>query len=120
MRVKIIRVIDNTAVDAVITLPAASLILPSVTDGWRFNFKTNTKKERLQTYVLLCEETPKTIEGCLSFKMRSKTEPYMSYIEDENVLEKIQGATMGADYNHVNTTRRWRKADQPIFKNDKR
>ena len=81
MKVKIIRVADGQAVDATIALPSAATALPSLTDGWRFNFKSNTPKENLQTYVLVCDDTPKVIEGCLSFKMRDKIEPYMAYVE---------------------------------------
>jgi hypothetical protein len=81
MKVKIIRVADGQAVDATIALPSKGTILPSLTDGWRFNFKSNTAKEKLQTYVLVCDDTPQTIEGCLSFKMRGKIEPYMAYVE---------------------------------------
>jgi hypothetical protein len=98
MKVKIIRVADGHAVDATIALPYAGIVLPSLTDGWHFNFKSNTKKENLQTYVLVCDDTPKTIEGCLSFKMRDKIEPYMAYVEvaphnkgDDKLYDRVAG-----------------------------
>lgn len=80
MKVKIIRVVDSQAVDAEIIKPS-SLPLPSITDGWRFNFKKHSKKTGFQTYVLVTEETPKVIEGCLSFQLKDAVEPYMAYIE---------------------------------------
>ena len=57
------------------------MVLPSLTDGWRFNFKKHSKKTIYQTYVLVCEETPNTIEGCLIFEMKDTIEPYMAYVE---------------------------------------
>lgn len=80
MKVEIIRTVDNQAVDAEINGPGG-LLLPSVADGWRFNFKKHAKKKGFQTYVLTCVETPDSIEGCLIFQMRGKVEPYMAFIE---------------------------------------
>lgn len=80
MKVKIIKVKDNLGVEARITRPL-DLILPSITDGWRFNFKKHSKKAGFQTYVLVTEKTPKTVEGCLAFQLRDTVEPYMAYIE---------------------------------------
>ncbi|GAB3024201.1 hypothetical protein GCM10027051_31060 [Niabella terrae] len=81
MKVKIIRIKDGQEIDGQIIQAGAKTPLPSLTDGWRFNFKSNTRKEKLITYVLICDESPTIIEGCLSFKMRDQHEPYMSYIE---------------------------------------
>ncbi|PZF71328.1 hypothetical protein DN068_18710 [Taibaiella soli] len=80
MQVRIVRVIDDEIVIAKIEVGRESE-LPSFSDGWRFDFKKNTKVERLKTYILVCEETSGIVEGCLSFKMRGKTEPYMAYVE---------------------------------------
>lgn len=80
MKVKIIRVIDSQTVDAQIIQPFG-LTLPSITDGWRFNFKKHSKKISFQTYILVCEETPKIVEGCLTFQLKDTVEPYMAYIE---------------------------------------
>ncbi|MFT4019069.1 MAG: hypothetical protein QM668_19050 [Agriterribacter sp.] len=81
MKVKILKVEDNEDINAQIKLAGSKTSLPSLTDGWRFNFKSNTRKEKLATYVLVCDETPQIIEGCLSFKMKDLQEPYMAYIE---------------------------------------
>lgn len=52
-----------------------------MTDGWRFNFRKHSKGNGFETYVLVCEETPDIIEGCLIFEMKKKVEPYMAFIE---------------------------------------
>ncbi len=80
MKVKIIRLNDMKAIEAQIKQPL-DLALPSLTDGWRFNFKKHSKKLGFQTYILVCDETPKNIEACLIFQLRAKVEPYMAYIE---------------------------------------
>ncbi|MEQ8535150.1 MAG: hypothetical protein RIB86_25060 [Imperialibacter sp.] len=55
--------------------------LPSVTEGWRFNFNKHAKKKNRQTYILYCPHSPEIIEGCLIFEMKNTVEPYMAYIE---------------------------------------
>jgi len=80
MKVKIIKLSDNQQVDATI-LPCLKVKLPSITDGWRFNFKSHSKKKGFQTYILVCDDTLTEIEGCLTFELRGKVEPYMAYIE---------------------------------------
>jgi hypothetical protein len=55
--------------------------LPSVTDGWRFNFNKHFKKKNHQTFALSCSHSPEIIEGCLIFEMKNNVEPYMAYIE---------------------------------------
>ena len=39
--------------------------LPSITDGWRFNFNKHSKEKDCETYVLTTQKTPEIIEGCL-------------------------------------------------------
>ncbi len=80
MNVKIIRVGDNQTIDALIKRPSG-LALPSITDGWRFNFNKHSKKANFETYILVCEETPGIIEGCIIFQLKDAVEPYMAYIE---------------------------------------
>ncbi len=57
------------------------ITLPSITDGWRFNFKSHSKKKGFQTYILVCEDSPTVIEGCLIFQLRDTVGPYMAYVE---------------------------------------
>ncbi len=80
MKVKIIRVIDKAVVDANIIQPG-KLPLPSLTEGWRFNFKKHSKRKGFITYVLVGEDSPGKIEGCLIFQMKNTVEPYMAFIE---------------------------------------
>ena len=82
MKVKILNVQENIFVDAEIKDASQQrIILPSITDEWRFNFKKHSKQSGFQTYILICEEMPDGIEGCLIFKMKDKVEPYMAFIE---------------------------------------
>lgn len=81
MNVKILKIAGNTLVDAKIS--SSKLInvsLPSLVNGWRFNFNKHTQK-KFETYVLVTEETSERIEGCLTFEMKDKVEPYMAYVE---------------------------------------
>ena len=80
MKVKILRILDNQTVDSQIIKPLG-LTLPSITDGWRFNFKKHSKKPGFQTYVLLTDASPKIIQGCLIFQLKDTVEPYMAFIE---------------------------------------
>ncbi|RYU93447.1 hypothetical protein [Emticicia agri] len=97
MKVKIVRCIDNESIEAKIMSPA-NVILPSITDGWRFNFKKHAKKKQFQTYILVATTTPDEIEGCLIFQLKDTVEPYMAYIEiaphnkgTEKRYEKVAG-----------------------------
>jgi hypothetical protein len=55
--------------------------LPSIVDGWRFNFNKHSKRKNCQTFVLHCLHSLEIIEGCLIFEMKHDLEPYMAYIE---------------------------------------
>jgi hypothetical protein len=73
MKVKILRVKDNLLVDAdILSSKIVKINLPSIVDGWRFNFKKHSKESRFQTYVLVCEDSPSIVEGCLIFEMKDK------------------------------------------------
>ncbi len=80
MNVRIVRVSDGQSVEATIN-PAQNIGLPSVTNGWRFNFKKFANYKGHKTFVLICEEAPGTLEGCLVFRMKDEIEPYMAFIE---------------------------------------
>jgi hypothetical protein len=60
---------------------AGRLKLPSIQEGWRFNFPRHAKLPNAKTYVLTTIETPNVIEGCLVFQMVNKVLPYMAYVE---------------------------------------
>ncbi len=82
MKIKILRSKDNLLVDAdILNSNVVKINLPSIVDGWRFNFKKYSKESRFQTYVIVCEDSPSIIEGCLIFEMKDKIEPFMAFVE---------------------------------------
>jgi hypothetical protein len=82
MKVKILNIEENVYVEGLILdSKSISIVLPSVVDGWKFNFNKHSKKQGFETYVLVKEETSEVIEGCLIFEMKAKVEPYMAFVE---------------------------------------
>lgn len=82
MNVRILRISKNELVDAkILNAKSTKLNLPSISDGWRFNFKKQAKEYNHEAYILVSDETPDIIEGCLIFEMKGKVEPYMAFIE---------------------------------------
>ena len=82
MKVKILKISNNTLINAqILDSKSFKIVLPSVANGWRFNFNKHSKNKGFETYVLVKEETPKIVEGCLIFEMKDKTEPYMAFVE---------------------------------------
>lgn len=82
MKVKILRIVDNTLIDAqILDARSIEIMLPSITDGWRFNFNKHVKRTDFEIYVLVRDETPNIIEGCLTFEMKEKIDPYMAFLE---------------------------------------
>ncbi len=80
MKVRILRVETDELVDA--SIRPQKLRLPGVADGWRFSFdKLSRKLPYITTYVLVTEETPDIIEGCMIFQLKDKVVPYMAYLE---------------------------------------
>jgi len=79
MKVKILRLNNNELVNASIK-NAKDIKLPSVKNGWRFDFEKNAKGNT-HVYVLITEDEPEVIQGCLIYKMRNNLEPYMAYLE---------------------------------------
>lgn len=55
--------------------------LPSITDGWRFNFNKQAKLKDYETYTLTTYNEPKIIEGCLIINTKNKFEVYMAFVE---------------------------------------
>lgn len=81
MNVKILKIETDELVSAKIG-DAKKIELPSLHDGWRFNFNKHSKElPNSETYILTTEETPEVIEGCLIFQMIDKKIPYLSHIE---------------------------------------
>lgn len=81
MNVKILKVSTEQLVEAKI-VDGKEIELPSIHTGWRFNFdKHSNDLLNAETYVLITDETPNIIEGCLIFQMIDKKVPYMAFVE---------------------------------------
>lgn len=80
MKVKILRVTSGVLADA--SIKGRSIKLPGLHEGWRFAFDKLIKKLPYATaYVLVSEETPQVIEGCLIFQLKDNLIPYMAFVE---------------------------------------
>ena len=55
--------------------------LPSITDGWRFNFSKHSKVKDYKTYILTTDKTPEIIEGSLIININTPHQVYMAYVE---------------------------------------
>lgn len=56
-------------------------ILPSINDGWRFNFSKHSTGKDYETYILTTDKTPAIIEGCLIINTRTPFQVYMAFVE---------------------------------------
>lgn len=100
MRVRILKIKTGEPASAAIE-QNSSLALPSPPhdEGWRFNFaKLSKQLKHASTYVLVTEETPQVIEGCLIFQLQEGKIPYGAYIEvaphnkgDEKRYDRVAG-----------------------------
>ena len=81
MNVKILRVETDELTGATIR-NGKPVELPSMHQGWRFNFdKLIRKLPHATAYVLVANDSPDIIQGCLIFQMLDKKIPYMAYVE---------------------------------------
>lgn len=81
MKVKVIKVETQEEVDAQIK-KGKPHELPSMQQDWRFNFDKEIKKLKHATgYIVVTEETPDIVEGCMIFQLIDKKEPYMAFVE---------------------------------------
>lgn len=71
---------DNTPTKALIRKAKADE-LPSLENGWIFDFQQHSKVNTAQTYVLTTQENPTIIEGCLIFELKDEQIPWMSFVE---------------------------------------
>ena len=55
--------------------------LPSIKDGWLFNFDKHVQPKNKTAFVLVKEDTPSFIEGCMIFSLHETFGPYMDYLE---------------------------------------
>lgn len=94
MKVKILQVESNDFVEALIRLGKKEEI-PSFHTGWHFNFEKHIKIPNSKTFVVVAENTPTIIEGCMVFEMKNKQIPYLAYLE---VAPHNKGAEKMYDY----------------------
>lgn len=55
--------------------------MPSIKEEWYFNFNKHIQSKGKRAFVLVKEETPKVIEGCMIFSLHETFGPYMDYLE---------------------------------------
>ena len=80
MKIKIREVSTGNLKDAIIR-EGKHGEMPSMHEGWRLNFPKHYKLPNADAYVLVIEDTPTVIEGCLIFQMQNKEIAYMAYVE---------------------------------------
>jgi hypothetical protein len=80
MNVLILAKDSNRLVDAIIRRGDLKE-LPTISDGWLFNFQKLASKTGKQPYVLVREESMDQIEGCMVFSMHESFGPYMDLLE---------------------------------------
>lgn len=82
MNVKIIECKTNSEIKSKISLVTKNKAkLPSIIDGWRFNFSKHSQKKDYETYTLTTLGTPEVIEGCLIINTKAPSEVYMAFVE---------------------------------------
>lgn len=81
MNIKIIVLGTGDKADALIKEAKIS-DMPSVQENWKFDFKKQMKNLKNATgYILVKEDTPQMIEGCMIFQLINKREPYLAFVE---------------------------------------
>lgn len=99
MNVKIIEVETKSKIKSQIYLVTKNKSkLPSINEGWRFNFSKHSKGKDYKTYILTTDNTPETIEGCLIINTKSPHQVYMAFVEvaphnkgDEKKYDRVAG-----------------------------
>lgn len=82
MNVKIIETKTKLDIKSKISLVYKNKVkLPSITDGWRFNFSKHSKGKNYENYILTTDKTPEVIEGCLIINTKTPFQMYMAFVE---------------------------------------
>lgn len=82
MNVKILEVVTQSEIKSKISLVTKNKSrLPSINEGWRFNFSKHSKKKDFETYILTTETTQEVIEGCLIINTKALFQVYMAFVE---------------------------------------
>lgn len=81
MKVKIFEVKTGNEIEALIRKGTIKE-MPSMHDGWRFNFDKELRKLRNATgYLLVTGEAPLVVEGCMIFQLIDQKAPYLAVVE---------------------------------------
>ncbi len=99
MNVKIIELNTQSEVKSkIILVNKVKSKLPSINDGWRFNFNKHSKAKDFETYILITDKTPEIIEGCLIINTKNQFQVYMAFVEvaphnrgDNKKYDKVAG-----------------------------
>ncbi|WP_276388983.1 hypothetical protein [Eudoraea chungangensis] len=82
MNVKILELATKSEIKSQIYLITKNKSkLPSLNEGWRFNFNKYSKRKEYETYILTTDKTPEIIEGCLIIDTKSPYQVYMAFVE---------------------------------------
>lgn len=101
MEVKILEISTDELKDALIK-EGKDKELPSLQENWRFNFFAQLRKlPNAKAYVLVAEDTPAVIEGCIIFQWLDRVMPYIAFIEiaphnrgDQRKYDHVAGCLM--------------------------
>ena len=80
MKVKILEVDSDQLISAEIK-KGDKKEMPSLADGWSFNFNKHILSKGKRVFVLVKEDTPTIIEGCMIFSNHEFFGPFMDYLE---------------------------------------
>ncbi|MCJ8289679.1 MAG: hypothetical protein HRT58_03955 [Crocinitomicaceae bacterium] len=80
MKVKILEVSSDELTKALIRVGEKEE-MPSIQDDWVFNFRKHSNNHDSKAYVLVHEDTPNTIEGCMIFSIHTTFGPFMDFLE---------------------------------------
>ncbi|PCI31792.1 MAG: hypothetical protein COB60_10870 [Flavobacteriaceae bacterium] len=82
MKVKIIETKTKSEIKSKISLVSKKKVkLPSINDGWSFNFSKHSKVKDYESYILTTDKTPEVIEGCLIINTKTPFQVYMAFVE---------------------------------------
>ena len=99
MNVKILEAKTKIDVKSTISLITKNKTkLPSINDGWRFNFSKHATGKDYETYTLTTVKTPEIIEGCLIINTKTPFQVYMAFVEvaphnrgNEKIYDSVAG-----------------------------
>lgn len=80
MKVKILEVVSNQLINAEIR-EGEKKEIPSLTNGWSFDFNKHSLAKGKRAFVLVREESSTIIEGCMIFSMHETFGAFMDYLE---------------------------------------